>query len=175
MRKEHIVITGFMGAGKTTVAFELGRLLGCEVVDLDEAVQRREHRQPKEIIEQDGEAVFRNIETRVLREVLQETPAGVIALGGGTWTISENRRLLNEHASFSVWLDIPFESCWKRIEAGEQVRPLAISRDIAKSRYDERLSVYRLVDCRVEIIEEESPEEVARRIAAIILQTEDHS
>ena len=67
-----IVIIGFMGTGKTTLAHELGRKLDCLVVDLDELITRRESRSPSEIIEQDGENEFRRIEAQLLCEVLKK-------------------------------------------------------------------------------------------------------
>ena len=168
MVSKHIVITGFMGAGKTTVAKALGRLLDRDVVDLDEAITKRERRSPQQIIEEDGESVFRDVETRILREILKVNPMAVLALGGGTWTIPGNRQALSEHGSRSVWLDVPFELCWERIKASEQARPLAISHEAAKRRYQERKGVYGLADFRVEGREEKSPAEIAVLIAALL-------
>ena len=59
-----IVITGFMGSGKTTVAKALAQRLGYEFVDLDEAIQLAEGRPARQIIEADGESRFREIEHR---------------------------------------------------------------------------------------------------------------
>jgi len=67
---QQIIIIGFMGTGKTTVAHELGRQLNCLAVDLDELIERREHRSASEIIEQDGEGEFRRIESHLLYETL---------------------------------------------------------------------------------------------------------
>ena len=84
-----IIIIGFMGTGKTTVALELARKLNCRAIDLDDLIAiTREGRSPKEIIEQDGESRFREIETEALREVLQDETARVVAVGGGAWTIA---------------------------------------------------------------------------------------
>jgi len=98
---QQIIIIGFMGAGKTTVARELGRKLNCLAVDLDELITRREGRSLNEIIEPDGEERFRELETQMLREVLREGPR-VIAVGGGAWTISANRQLIAEHEAVSL-------------------------------------------------------------------------
>jgi len=62
---QQIIIIGFMGTGKTTVAHELGRKLNCLAVDLDELIARRESRTASEIIEQDGESEFRRIEAQL--------------------------------------------------------------------------------------------------------------
>lgn len=164
-----IVIIGFMGTGKTTVARELGRKLNCLAVDLDELITRSEGRSPNEIIQQDGEEKFRELETQALRGVLGEGPR-VIAVGGGAWTIAANRQVIAEHEAVSVWLDAPFELCWKRIEVGAQVRPLARSREPAERLYSERRPVYELADARVVVSENENAEEIATRVADAILQ-----
>lgn len=158
-----------MGAGKTTVARELGRKLNCLAVDLDELITRREGRSLNEIIEQDGEERFRELETQMLREVLREGPR-VIAVGGGAWTISANRQLIAEHEAVSLWLDAPFELCWKRIEAGAEVRPLARSRAQAERLFSDRRPVYELADAKVVVAENENAEEIATRVADAILQ-----
>jgi shikimate kinase len=165
MTFQPIIIVGFMGSGKTTVAHELARQLGCRVIDLDELIMEREKRSPKEIIEQDGEERFREIETRMLREVLDEGVARVIAVGGGVWTIAVNRKLMAERAAFVAWLDASFELCWKRIEASGKTRPLARSRAMAQKLYDERRPIYELAGARIKIHENESAEETAKKVA----------
>src|SRR3979409_228157 len=90
-----IVIVGFMGCGKTTVAKALAHRLHGDSIDLDSFIA--EGRSPAEIIEQDGEPAFRKIETEALRTVLAKKDAGVIALGGGAWTIEANRGLIVQH------------------------------------------------------------------------------
>ena len=163
VNNQQIVIIGFMGTGKTTVARELGRKLSCLAVDLDESITRREGRSPNEIIEQDGEARFRELETQMLREVLGEGPR-VIAVGGGAWTIAANRQLIAEYEAITVWLDAPFDLCWKRIETGGEARPLARSRELAERLYRERRPSYEQADARVVVSENESSAETAKRI-----------
>jgi shikimate kinase len=170
MNQRLIVIAGFMGSGKTTVASALANLLGCEALDLDQSIAGDEQRNPKEIIEQDGEDKFRQIETRALSELLRKGAAGVVALGGGTWTIPANRKLLAEHGAITIWLDAPFELCWTRIEATRQRRPLAPSEEAARKRYEERLGIYALADFRVGITESESADETAKSITRLILR-----
>jgi len=145
-----IVITGFMGCGKTAVARQLAARLGCKVVDLDEAITQRELRSPAKIIEDDGEQAFRLIETSVLRTALEDQSVGVIALGGGAWITETNRDLINQHSGFAVWLDAPFAVCWERIIVSGENRPLASSKQQAMELYDRRRPVYQLANARVE-------------------------
>ncbi|MDQ3686390.1 MAG: AAA family ATPase, partial [Acidobacteriota bacterium] len=66
-----IVVTGFMGAGKTTVAAALARALNCEMLDLDDVIIEVDGRNARTIIDEDGEMPFRDVETRALRELLE--------------------------------------------------------------------------------------------------------
>ncbi len=150
MKDRRIVIVGFMGCGKTTVAKGLARQLSCESIDLDSFITEQERRSPAEIIEQDGEAAFRSIETRSLYDVFQNTGARVIALGGGAWTTAANRDLVSKYSCLSVWLDAPFEVCWERIVASAHtIRPMAPDRESAKALYLSRRASYELAHYRV--------------------------
>ena len=144
-----IIITGFMGSGKTTLALALARTLNCHAIDLDQLITEREGRTPKEIIEHDGESAFREVETRLLRDVLEEGLVRVIALGGGAWTLRGNRDLIAQHNGFTVWLDVSFELCWRRITVAGGDRPLARSEKQAQSLYEERRPIYELAALRV--------------------------
>ena len=145
-----IVIVGFMGCGKTTVAEALARQLGCQAIDLDSFISASEARSPAEIIQQDGEPAFRKIETAALSDVLLEKKARVIALGGGAWTSEANRTLVAEHGCLSIWLDVPFELCWERITRSEMIRPMAPDLESAKRLYASRRPTYELVMLRLD-------------------------
>ena len=164
MTKQQIIIVGFMGSGKTTVACEVGRKLNCPVIDLDDYIASNEGRSPAEIIEQDSEKSFREIETQILSEVLSQNSPVVIAAGGGVWTIGENRRLIAKQGALTIWLDAPFELCWNRIKVNRKIRPLAPSEEAAKRLYHERWPLYELADMRTVVTENESAEEIAERI-----------
>lgn len=144
-----IIITGFMGAGKSTVARALAARLSCTLIDLDDFITTRAGRTPQQIIDADGEARFRELETAALRTALAETKVQVIALGGGAWTIAENRALVAQHNGFSVWLDAPFELCWRRITGGDgNERPFARDKKKARTLYEERRTLYALATLR---------------------------
>ena len=169
-----VVITGFMAAGKTTVSRALAALLGCEMTDTDELVSAREGRAPAEIIDAEGEARFREIESRALRAAL--TPDGplVVALGGGTWAVPANRELIAERGCSAVWLDTPFELCWQRIEAESETtgRPLARDMETARSLYRTRRELYALAAHRVEAPAGRTGESVAAEIANLLAESQ---
>jgi shikimate kinase len=159
-----IVILGFMACGKTTVAKELAHQLDCDYVDLDSFIAKRHGRSAAEIIQQDGEERFRELETLALRDVLQSKDARVIALGGGTWTIPANRTLTALHDCETVWLDVPFEVCWNRIVAAATARPLAPDRETAWSRYESRRADYGLANRRIAVTESDSVSNIAEQV-----------
>ncbi|HEX8722039.1 MAG TPA: shikimate kinase [Pyrinomonadaceae bacterium] len=166
-----VVITGFMGAGKTTVGRALARLLGVAFLDLDDAVTAAEGRGPRELIDAEGEAHFRDAETRALRRALEEGTSRVISTGGGAWTLARNRALTASHGCLSVWLDAPFDLCLRRIaEAGRASdRPLARDPARARSLYQERLAAYGLADLRLSVTEGRGVEDLAAEIAAALV------
>jgi shikimate kinase len=165
-----IIITGFMGAGKTTVAAALARKLSCVMLDLDDVIKERSGRTPQEIIDEDGEKRFREIEGEALRAALETEQAHVIALGGGTWTIESNRALINKHHALTVWLDAPFELCWERISAEDISRPFGRDKQTALLLYDKRREFYDQATLKVKIDKDKSPEMVAAEIAQALLQ-----
>jgi shikimate kinase len=64
----------------------------------------------------------------------------------------------------SIWLDPPFDLCWRRIQRDQIVRPLAPDEDAARARHQQRLPFYQQVGMRVGITELQTPEEIARII-----------
>lgn len=160
-----IVILGFMGCGKTTVAAELASQIKCPFVDLDQFITTREGRSPAEIITEDGEGHFREVETLALRDVLQDRNNRVLALGGGTWMTPANRTLLALYDCVTVWLDAPFELCWNRIVSAATHRPLAPDRATASVRFESRRADYALANLRIPVGEDDSVKTLAEQIA----------
>ena len=173
----HVVIIGFMAAGKTTVARSLATLLGREMSDTDDLVRERTGRTPAEIIDTDGEARFREIESSVLRDALARPAPLVIALGGGAWSIAENRELIRAHDCLTVWLDAPFELCRRRITNARDAadRPLARDPERARALYDARRDAYALAACRVEVSADSTPASVAEEIANLFRRQQHES
>ncbi|HJU93763.1 MAG TPA: shikimate kinase [Pyrinomonadaceae bacterium] len=157
-----IVITGFMGCGKSRIARELARRLNLTMVDLDERITEKEGRSPAQLIVEEGEKTFRSIESAVLRDSLQADNARVIALGGGAWIENRNRDLIKEYGYSSVWLDAPFEICWARIETSGEDRPLGRTKEQAQTLYDQRRPIYQLADVRIQIGNEDFDELISK-------------
>jgi len=160
-----VVVTGFMGAGKSTIARELGRRLSRRVIDLDDLVTQRAGRTPRELIDEDGEAHFRELETEALRAALGGDGPAVVALGGGAWALERNRALADARGCLTVWLDAPFELCWRRVTEAPGARPLARDEQQARRLYDERRATYGLARLRIEVRDDTAPETLSAAIA----------
>ncbi|CAN5441904.1 shikimate kinase [soil metagenome] len=162
---QRIVLTGFMGVGKSTVARFLSLLLKCKTIDLDMVIEENEKRKIAAIIETDGLVRFREIETENLRKILQKSDAKIIALGGGAWTIEENRNLIKSHNLTSIWLESNFQHCWRNILLSKRVRPLAQDKKQTRKLFEERQKVYCLADWHFIIRPELTSFEIAKQIA----------
>lgn len=162
-----VVITGFMGSGKSRIARELARRLDVPMIDLDERITARSGRSPAQLIVEDGEAAFRSVETEMLGEVLHNREAQVIALGGGAWIQPANRQLVEQYGCLSVWLDAPFEMCWTRIESSAEDRPLGKTREQALALFRQRRPIYELAKVHI-AIQEESFEDLVSRMLFVL-------
>jgi len=147
-----IVITGFMGCGKTEVARALARRFELTLVDLDQQIAEQHGRTAAQLIVEEGEPAFREIETHTLRALLEAGTAGVISLGGGAWITAANRELIEQHHGVAVWLDTPFDLCWQRIETSAQERPLGRTRAQAEQLYRDRRAVYQLAAIHLPVL-----------------------
>lgn len=160
-----IALTGFMGVGKSSVARHLSHMLKCRRVDLDHVIEVREGRRIVEIIDVDGIDRYREIETHYLKHVLAEPSTQILSLGGGTWTVEQNREMLKASAYTTVWLEATFEHCWMNISHSKKDRPLARNKQAALKLFEERQKVYCLADWHVIIRPDYGSYDVAAKIA----------
>ena len=93
MTEPNIVLTGFMGTGKTSTGRVVAERLGWPFLDLDEQISARAGKPIPRIFAEDGEPVFRRMETEACRE-LSEAAGLVVAAGGGAVLAAENRAAL---------------------------------------------------------------------------------
>ena len=158
-----IFVAGFMGSGKSTIGRALAARLGWRFTDLDDEIERGAGQGIPEIFETRGEAGFRDCEHEALREQAGQAAAGrpiVLALGGGTYAYSRNRRLMRRVGP-AIWLDAAPEDLWERVRH-EAHRPLARDQGAFLRLHAERLDSYSMADFRVDA--SGSPSEVLGRI-----------
>jgi len=160
-----IALTGFMGVGKSSVARHLAQILRLQRVDLDHFIEARDGRKVAEIIDKDGLESYRAIESEQLERFLRDSRACILSLGGGTYTIESNRKLLKDHGFTTIWLESTFEHCWLNISFSRKDRPLARDKATARQLFDDRQKVYCLADWHFIVRPGFTSFDVARSIA----------
>jgi shikimate kinase / 3-dehydroquinate synthase len=133
----HLVLIGFMGAGKSTLGPEVAGRLGRAFVDVDDEIEKA-HGPIGELFARQGESAFRELEASFVRKVCGRREPAVVAVGGGA---VETRRLLQELGAFVVLLDVDVETAWERVQAS--ARPLAQDETEFRARYEARDPLYR--------------------------------
>lgn len=161
-----IVLTGFMGSGKTTVGQLLAEQLGWRFFDADHAIQEKAGMPVAAIFEKHGEFVFRRMETSAIAHALGERDA-VIALGGGAVEVLANRLLLEQTPRTTVVLlqaELPVLLARCNAEGGVQQRPNLFN---AEERFRYRAPLYRRV-ARLQVeTADRTPQEVAAAIQVL--------
>jgi shikimate kinase len=152
MTENNIILTGFMGAGKTSVGRALSRRLGLRFEDLDDWIENREGKTIAQIFQEAGEAGFRTLETAALRELLAELDSlpRVVALGGGAFVQPVNAALIEEANAHSVFLDAPVKELLRRCEQENKERPLRQSPRQFRELYQKRRRSYMKAALRIE-------------------------
>lgn len=142
--KENAVLIGMPGCGKTTIGKALAERLGKKFIDTDDEITHTAGKTPAQIITEQGEAAFRDIESRVISEV-SAVQGAVIATGGGAVLRKENISALRENGEI-LFLDRPLEQLAVTFD-----RPLSQNRELLEKRYAERYPLYiasgKRVDC----------------------------
>ena len=165
-----VVITGFMGSGKTSTGEALAELLGWKFVDLDHAIETQEGIAIRTLFAQRGEPEFRGIEHAALRDCLRRCDGPtVIALGGGAIVQPSNASLVRESRALTVFLETPLEDMMQRcgiddVTGPENSRPLAADAESFRSLYERRLPHYRNAHVTIQTVGK-SIAEVAREVA----------
>jgi shikimate kinase / 3-dehydroquinate synthase len=143
-----IVLIGFMGAGKSSVADELAQALGGSARDSDTLLEERLGHTIGREFELHGEDGFRAAEEQLVCELLDTAaPGDVLALGGGSVLSERVRRALERHLVVAV--DVQAPQAWERVHAQRngdaperQERPLVADRDAFLRLFAERAPLY---------------------------------
>ena len=123
--KKGIVLLGYMGSGKSSVAKELAKQIGFEFTDLDDYIQEKEQLKIPEIFTKKGEIYFRKMERIYLENLLQFQKPLVLSLGGGTPCYSDTMNLINQTSNFtSIYLSANVNTLTERLFKEKEKRPL---------------------------------------------------
>lgn len=156
----NLYLIGMMGAGKTTAGRILAAKLNYRFLDTDEMIEKVAGKSITEIFSQEGEAGFRDLESKILGEVAAYKNL-VVATGGGIVLRRENWGYLRH--GVVVWLEVAVEQLYARVK-DDNSRPLLQDPDpMAKlqSILESRLSLYAQADVRVGVEAGQTPEQVA--------------
>jgi len=143
-----LVLTGFMGAGKTTVGRLLAARLNWDFLDLDAYIESRTGLAIPSIFSTHGEARFRQLESTALASALGRNRL-VLALGGGAPEVLTNRLLLEQTpATSTTFLDAPFPTLFDRcmmqaLNPGATDRPIMADPAAAEASFLARHPIYR--------------------------------
>lgn len=122
MRK--IILLGYMGCGKSTIANKLSKNIGIPFVDLDIKIEEKVNLSINAIFEKHGEIYFRKLEHEVFIELLNSPERLIIGLGGGTPCYANNHELLKADNVVSIYLKASIETLFSRLSANKSKRPL---------------------------------------------------
>ena len=138
---EKIILTGFMGAGKTSIGKMIRSRYQIPMVDTDQLIEERAGMSIPEIFASQGEEAFRRMETETLASLLEDDRQMVISVGGGLPLRAENRELLRKLGTV-VLLEVTEETVYERIGRDVSDRPMLQKGDV-RARIRE-LMAYRL-------------------------------
>jgi shikimate kinase len=123
--KKCIVLMGYMGSGKSSVARFLANKTEINHLDLDDFIEKREQLTIPEIFKTKGEIYFRKTESECLKELLESKNDTIISLGGGTPCYGDNLDFIkNTSKVVSFYLSASIESLTERLFKEKNNRPL---------------------------------------------------
>jgi shikimate kinase len=138
-----IVLTGFMGSGKSTVGPLVAARLGWLFVDADDVIVARSGMAITDMFAQHGEAAFRRLEQETIAELAAEEGL-VLALGGGAIEDPKTRWLLLESpGTVLIHLEVGLDTALARCSGTDNSRPVLADRANLAARYERRLPLYR--------------------------------
>ncbi len=150
---KNIILIGFMGVGKGSIAREILKNSSYMVIDTDDLIESMENKKIKNIFAQNGEAYFRNLEKTVSQWLEKNVKNTLISTGGGFYKLKNLKKI-----GIVVFLDSPFDKIIKRIQdhsnakAKFKKRPLLSDLTAAKELYKQRRPEYlKLADIVIDV------------------------
>lgn len=141
---KNVVLTGFMGVGKTVIARRVARIMGRRLIDTDELIEKKTGMSIPNIFEKHSQEYFRNIESLVVREISRKSNL-VIATGGGVVLRKQNIENLRQNGII-INLTADFEKIYNNLIKSNN-RPLIKEKTKLeiKQIFEERKEFYK--DC----------------------------
>lgn len=140
---KNIVLIGFMGVGKGSIAREIVKKSSFVALDTDDVIESMENRKIKTIFAEEGEKYFRSLERKIARWLKKNVEGTLISTGGGFYKVPNIKKI-----GTVVLLHAPFETIYNRIlehpDAEKKLAKRPLFQDVEKARalYEERLPLY---------------------------------
>lgn len=168
-----IILLGYMGCGKSTIAEKLSRLIQIPFVDLDTAIETKANMTINQIFESFGEVFFRKLEHDVFVELLNSPENQIIGLGGGTPCYANNHELLKGEGITSIYLKASVETLFARLVHNKSKRPIVANKTedelkefIAKHLFD-RSYYYNQAEYKISVDNQTIDETVAAIVSVL--------
>jgi len=162
---KNIVLIGFMGVGKGSIARAMVKHTSMMALDTDDIIESIENRSIKAIFATDGEEYFRNLERKIARWLKKKVTGTIISTGGGFFKVPALKKV-----GTIVLLNAPFDTIYERIEAhpdaAKKFKKRPLFKDIEKARalYEERLPQYLNVADIVIDVSDKTVDAIAKEI-----------
>lgn len=162
---KNIVLIGFMGVGKGSIARAMVKHTSMMALDTDDIIESIENRSVKTIFATDGEEYFRNLERKIARWLKKKVTGTIISTGGGFFKVPALKKV-----GTIVLLNAPFDTIYERIlahtDSAKKLKKRPLFKDIDKARelYNERLSQYLKVADIVIDVSHKSVDSIAKEI-----------
>ena len=165
MKKNNIILIGFMGVGKGTVARALVKKSDMFAIDTDDLIESMENRKIKKIFEEEGEPYFRNLEKKTALWLEKNVNNTIVSTGGGFYK-QENINKIGK----VVYLKSSFQGILDRINNAPNAanklkkRPLLQNLEEAKKLFDSRVKEYEKVAKIVVDVENKDIKDIVKEI-----------
>ncbi|MEM1009530.1 MAG: shikimate kinase, partial [Myxococcota bacterium] len=160
-----VILIGFMGSGKSTVAKHLAQILQLPIWEMDTMILEHSGASSiPQLFEDHGETHFRALERNVAEQLSHETQ-GIISTGGGIITEPQNLVLLRKHGAHVVYLHTRFETLQERLQHEIANRPLWANPEQTHALYNQRLPEYKAASDVQINTDTSTPTQVAAQIA----------
>jgi shikimate kinase len=165
MKKNNIILIGFMGVGKGTTARGYSKKYGSFIIDTDDLIESKENMKIKEIFKKYGEKRFRSLEQECANWIEKSVENTLISCGGGFYKVKNIKKL-----GTIVLLDASFEWIYNRLltapnsKSKLKKRPLFSEPSKAKKLYKEREKDYKKVADIVINVEDKDLLEIIKEI-----------
>ena len=166
--KHNILLIGFMGVGKGTIARAFAKEYNLYNIDTDDLIESKENKTINKIFEKYGEEYFRNLEQDTANWLEKSVKGTLVSCGGGFYKVKNINKI-----GKVVLLDAPFDWIYNRLKSAKNSeaklakRPLFQDLKKAKALYKDRKKAYKKVADYIVTVEDKSNKEILKELAKI--------